>query len=229
MAIRLVVFDLAGTTWDDRGVVRTALHDAIATVGPDLKPAAIAGVQGFAQPMAVRMLLEGHGREDLFPRVPEIMGVFTARLTDHIARDPHIQPIAGIPAMFGELRAANVQVALGTGLTRQLLDVILDRLGWAGPNSPVDATVASDEVPRGRPWPDMIDRLRGLAGNVEPGEVAKVGDTPVDLQEGTVARCGLVIGVCTGGHSREDLSHHPHDAILDSAAGVSALVASHAR
>jgi phosphonatase-like hydrolase len=229
MAIRLVVFDVAGTTWDDRGVVRTALHDAIATVGPDLKPAAIAGVQGLAQPMAIRMLLEGHGREDLFPRVPEILDAFTAQLTDHITRSGPVDPIPGIPAMFGELRAANVHVALCTGFSRHVLDLLLERLGWVGPHSPVDATVASDEVQRGRPWPDMIDRLREQLGVPDPGDVAKVGDTPVDLQEGTVARCGLVIGVCTGGHTRDALSHHPHDAILESAADVASLVASHAR
>lgn len=229
MAIRLVVFDVAGTTWDDRGVVRTALHDAIAAVGPDLKPAAIAGVLGLAKPMAIRVLLEGHGREDLFPRVPEILAAFTAQLTEHIARAPCVQPIAGISAMFGELRAAKVYIALGSGLSRQLLDVLLERLGWAGPDSPVDATVASDEVQRGRPWPDMIERLREQLGGVDPGDVAKVGDTPVDLQEGTVARCGMVIGVCTGAHTREELAHHPHDAILDSAADVASLVAARAR
>lgn len=229
MTIRLVVFDVAGTTWDDRGVVRTALHDAIATVGPDLKTAVLAGVEGLDVPMAVRMLLEGHGREDLFPRIPDIMGAFTAHLRDHITRAPHVQPVPGTTAMFGALRAANVRVALGSDLSRPLLDLLVKRLGWDGPDSPVDAMIATDEVPRGRPWPDMIDRLREQLGVIEPADVAKVGDTPVDLQEGTVARCGLVIGVCTGGHPREVLSHHPHDAILDSAAEVPSLVASHAR
>lgn len=228
MAIRLVVFDVSGTTWDDRGVVRTALHDAIAAVGPDLKTAVMAGVEGLDMPMAVRMLLEGHGREDLFPRIPEIMGGFTAHLTDHITRAPDVRPIPGTTAMFGALRAADVRVALGTELSRPLLDLLIERLGWGGAESPVDAMIATDQVPRGRPWPDMIDRLREQLGVREPGDVAKVGDTPVDLQEGTVARCGLVIGVCTGGHTREALSHHPHDAILESAAGVPTLVVSHA-
>ena len=41
----------------------------------------------------------------------------------------------------------------------------------------------------------MIRRLMEQFGIDDPQRVAKVGDTPVDLQEGQSAGCGLVVGV----------------------------------
>ena len=46
----------------------------------------------------------------------------------------------------------------------------------------------------------MIDALRTRLGGIAYAEVAKVGDTPIDLHEGTMARCGLVVGVLSGAH-----------------------------
>ncbi|MGH7583705.1 MAG: phosphatase, partial [Gemmatimonadales bacterium] len=89
----------------------------------------------------------------------------------------------------------------------------------------LDATVASDEVPRGRPHPDMIDALRTRLGGIPYAEVAKVGDTPIDLHEGAMARCGLVVGVLSGSHTRESLAAHPHDALIGSIAELPALLA----
>jgi phosphonatase-like hydrolase len=227
MEIRLVVFDVGGTTVEDTGAVRGALHDAIASVGPDLKPAAIAGVLGMAKPMAIRMLLEGHGRDDLLPHVPRIHADFVRRMRDHFTSDPGVRPVPGVIEAIRILRSSGIQVALGTGFSRDVLDVILDRLQWGGAGAPIDATVASDEVPRGRPWPDMIDHLRERLGGIPEAAVAKVGDTPIDLQEGTMARCGLVIGVCSGAHSRDALAAHHSDALLDTAAEVPGIVLAH--
>ncbi len=57
--------------------------------------------------------------------------------------------------MFQTLHRAGILVALNTGFDRSITQVILDRLGWSNSRS-IDATICSDEVPRGRPHPDMI-------------------------------------------------------------------------
>ncbi len=142
-----------------------------------------------------------------------------------------MRPIDGAEAAFARLRAAGIRVALGSGFSRTVLDAVLTRVGWAAPATMVDATLASDEVPRGRPHPDMIDALRARLGGVPYTQVAKVGDTPVDLHEGTMARCGLVVGVLTGSHGRESLATHPHDHLIEQrrrsprAAGVAGAAA----
>lgn len=224
MAIRLVVFDVAGTTVEVGGAVHAALHDAVRAAGPTLRPGAIAGVAGLAKPLAIRTLLEGHGRDELLPRVPAIHDDFVRRMQHHFRHDPTVRPVAGVEDAFRALRAAGVKVALNTGFSRDVLDILLERLHWTSDAGLIDMTIASDEVSRGRPWPDMIDAIRERLEGIASSAVAKVGDTPVDLQEGTVARCGLVIGVCNGSHSRDELAQHPHDAIVDSAADVPSLV-----
>jgi phosphoglycolate phosphatase-like HAD superfamily hydrolase len=56
--------------------------------------------------------------------------------------------------------------------------------------------------------------------------VAKVGDTRADLEEGSNAGCGVVIGVTTGTCSREELQACPHSHIVGSVAEVPALLLS---
>jgi len=75
-------------------------------------------------------------------------------------------------------------------------------------------------VPRGRPHPDMIQLLMSRFEIRDPKEVAKVGDTPADLEEGTNAGCGLVIGVTQGTHSRTQLEEYPHTHLIDSVADL---------
>ncbi len=61
-------------------------------------------------------------------------------------------------------------------------------------------------------------------GVSDAGLVAKVGDTPSDLQEGIAAGCGWVIGVLNGSHSREELEVYVHTHLVDSICDVPALV-----
>jgi len=46
--------------------------------------------------------------------------------------------------------------------------------------------------------------------------VAKVGDTPADLEEGHNAGCGLVVGVTSGTHPESELTPFPHTHLIDS-------------
>lgn len=65
--------------------------------------------------------------------------------------------------------------------------------------------VGSDEVERGRPAPDLIQRAMDRLGLVDPAAVAYAGDTPVDIQSGLAARCGLVYGLTCGAHNESEL------------------------
>ena len=104
--------------------------------------------------------------------------------------------------------------------------MLLNRLGWHTPGV-IDASITSDEAPHGRPHPDMIQTLMKRAGVANTRAVAKVGDTSVDLQEGTNAGCGLVIGVTSGAFTGEELLAFPHTHIIATVAEVPAIVLSH--
>jgi phosphonatase-like hydrolase len=131
----------------------------------------------------------------------------------HYATDPSVREVPGAAATFAVLRRAGIKVALNTGFSRAVVEVLLARLGWQAP-AVIDAEVASDEVPRGRPYPDMIRLLMDRLGIRDARKVAKVGDTRADLEEGANAGCGLVIGVTTGSFTGEQLRSYPHSHIL---------------
>ena len=114
-------------------------------------------------------------------------------------------------------------MALNTGFDRSITRVILDRLGWS-PSRLIDAVVSSDEVPRGRPHPDMIFSIMAQLGVADAKRVAKVGDTPADLHEGRNAGCGLIVGVTRGTHSRDELQPHPHTHLIETVAELPGIL-----
>ncbi|MFX8957476.1 HAD family hydrolase, partial [Acinetobacter baumannii] len=84
-----------------------------------------------------------------------------------------VGPIDGAEQTFATLRAAGVKVALDTGFSREITTVILERLGWD--ETHLDGAVSSDEVPRGRPFPDMIQHHMDRLGITDFQRVAKIG------------------------------------------------------
>jgi phosphonatase-like hydrolase len=210
---RLAVFDVAGTTvMDDDGVVeclRRALEPHVA-----VSAAAAAAVMGLPKPVAIRELLAAHvaAGAPLDGLVDEIHLRFRLDMVAHY-RSGSLAPAERAEDVFAALRAAGVRVTLDTGFSRDILDVVLERLGWVQ-GGLLDATMTSDEVPRGRPFPDLIHRAMALTGVTDPAQVAKIGDTPSDMAEGLAAGCGLVVGVSYGTHTREQLSQ-PGVVVID--------------
>ena len=61
------------------------------------------------------------------------------------------------------------------------------------------------DVGRGRPFPDLVLVAAHRLGVDDVGQVAVVGDTPLDLIAGKRAGAGLLIGVLTGAGDRPAL------------------------
>jgi phosphonatase-like hydrolase len=220
MAITLVVFDLAGTTVEDNDAVNRCLREALGAWRLDVSPERINAVMGIPKPVAIRQLAEGTPLAD---QIDAIHADFVARMNRYYAEDPSVTEVSGAAETFASLRRAGIKVALNTGFSRDITRTLLARLGWERAGL-IDAAVCSDEVPRGRPFPDMIQRLMELVGVPDPRSVAKVGDTPADLEEGTNAGCGRVIGVTRGTHTRERLEQFPHTDLIETVADLPALL-----
>ena len=221
--IELVVFDMAGTTVRDQDDVGACFRATLAAAGVAVDVAAADAVMGLPKPEAIRRMLTGVGRSDLLADVDRIHADFVGRMRHHYTTHPGVGEVPGAAAVFAELRRAGVKVALNTGFSRAVTQALLDRLGWSGSPPAVDASVCSDEVPRGRPYPDMVWHLMRQLGVSDARNVAKVGDTPVDLEEGTSAGCGLVIGVTSGRGRREQLLAAPHTHLVASVVDVPRL------
>lgn len=223
--IQLVVFDIAGTTVRDDDAVGNCLREALAGY-VTLSRADVNRVMGLPKPTAIRELLElkqPEGGEVTEELVATIYEEFLQRMLRFYRTAPDVEPMPHAMETFYQLKEAGLYLALDTGFSRPIVDALLERLGW-GRSSLFDATVASDEVPRGRPHADLILKAMTLTGVRDAHRVAKVGDTPADLLEGTAAGCGLVIGVTNGNHSREELSAHPHTHLIGELQELPAIV-----
>jgi len=223
MTAQLVVFDLAGTTVLDPGGVSGCFRDALSVVGLVIAPADADAVMGLPKPEAIARLVATAGRSDLLAQVDAIHADFVTRMTQYYRTDPGVGEVPGAAAVFARLRRAGIRVAVNTGFDRSVTDVLLARLGWSCPGT-VDASISSDEVQRGRPAPEMIRRLMAQLDVTDARRVAKVGDTPADLHEGTDAGCGWVIGVTRGTHTREQLERHPHTHLIETVADLPAVL-----
>ncbi|HTL18614.1 MAG TPA: HAD hydrolase-like protein [Patescibacteria group bacterium] len=225
MNIELVIFDMAGTTVRDDDSVNICLREALSTQTSVTRDE-VNTVMGLPKPTAIRMLLEQKtGRPDQVPAtlVEKVYRDFLDRMLRHYRSAPGIEPMPHTLDTFCRLKEAGVCLALDTGFSRPIVDAILERLGW-NEGGLLDATVASDEVQHGRPYADLALKAMELTGVRDARLVAKVGDTPSDLQEGTAAGCGLVIGVTNGSHTREQLAAHPHTNLIATLAELPALV-----
>lgn len=221
--IELVVFDMAGTTINDDDGVNRCVRAALEQVGVSVTRDAVNLVMGIPKPLAIRQLLERYERPELVAQIDAIHADFVRRMIAFYQTDPSVHEIAGAAATFRRLRAAGIKTALDTGFSRDIVDVVLERLGWKD-DSLLNVTVTSDEVPRGRPHPDMIEKIMRELGVGDPRRVAKVGDTPSDLEEGTAAGCGMIVGVTGGSHTPDQLRPFPHSHLIGTVADLPALL-----
>lgn len=222
MSIQLVVFDIAGTTLHDESNVGIVLQQTLASAGVSVSLDEVNEVMGYPKPVAIRQLLQlredARYQEDDF--VDTLHRRFVNDMKTHYATHPEVREKTGTSAVFAALREKGIKVALDTGFDREITDVILGRIGWQQQGL-LDAVVTSDEVAQGRPYPYMIYHTMEQLGIKNIGQVAKVGDTISDLEEGTNAGCRYVIGVTTGAYSREALAAGPHTHLVE---GLSELL-----
>jgi len=215
MDIRLVIFDIAGTTLVDKNYVGMCIQQAFTSFGTHMDEAAIQSVMGWEKPVAIRKLLESlHSNKAIDEQiVNQIHESYLSNILTFFREDPRVKEIEGTTALFEQLRASGIKIGLDTGFDRKTTDIILDRVGW---RKCIDASVTSDEVANGRPAPDMGLKLMELTEVDNPAEVAKIGDTASDLQEGEALGCRYNIGVTSGAYQRGELEAYPHTHIIDS-------------
>lgn len=200
MNIDLVALDIAGTTVDEGGAVYRVLADVVREHGAPAADDDIRTWMGADKREALTALLGDPGLDVVEDAHTEFVTRLTARY-----RDAPPVPMAGVPELFGTLRAAGVRIALTTGFDRQVTEPLLAALGWTV-GDPLDAVVCASEVAAGRPAPHMIRRAMELTGVTDPARVLVAGDTILDMRAGHAAAAGIVVGVLTGGQSAAELA-----------------------
>ena len=224
MSVRLAVFDIAGTTVADDHAVANAFRKAFESYGydqvseEDVKP-----LMGYKKPMAIRMVLEKLGIDWDIELIENIHEKFVSEMMDYYEYSPDVKPMQQAENVFLLLKERGITVALNTGFSKDIADVILRRLQWKEKGL-INDYIASDEVEQGRPEPFMIQTLMQRNGIDDPKEVVKIGDTEVDINEGRNAGCALVIAVTTGAFTKEQLQEYNPDHIIDDLSQLPALI-----
>lgn len=224
-AVKLVVFDIAGTTVTDNNNVNDAFRGALEKAGYPVSPSEVNYIMGYRKIEAIKILLERFYPEQLSNEklVTEIHDQFTEDMRNYYVTTDELHPLPFAEEIFEILHSNNIKIGLDTGFTKIITDTIMDRLGWEK-GGLVDVVLSSDEVPMGRPHPYMIQHMMKRLGIADSKQVVKVGDTEVDIAEGRNAGCGLVVSVTTGSYSKEELEQYAPDHIIGSLEELPALL-----
>jgi phosphonatase-like hydrolase len=213
----LVVFDLSGTTVEDRGQVPEAFAAAFQRAGMSVTPDELRAVRGATKRQAIFSLMPAV--DDRAARADRVYAAFREDLSARYSKGG-VQPIKGASETFAWLRDRQIRFALTTGFDREITQLLLATLRW---EDIADAVVCGDDVAHGRPAPDLIRSAMARTGIEDVRLVAAVGDTALDLRAGWNAGVRWNIGVLSGAHDRQTLAAEPQTHILTSVASLPAL------
>jgi len=201
--ITLACFGLFGTAAQDDGMLEHAFAEACATQG------IVPGTTDYAHDMVAIHQKLGEPAVDvfrgLFPGNPgraEAAALSFERSFRAAIDRQGLLPVPGAREALEGLHESGVRICMITGLSRRLLGIVLDTLGWW---RLVDLALSPEDVPRGCPWPDQMlaAMLRLGIGDVQ--EAAYAGSTTSGIRCGKRAGARIVAGVLTGGHTRDRL------------------------
>ncbi|HEX9943764.1 MAG TPA: HAD-IA family hydrolase [Thermoanaerobaculia bacterium] len=203
-AFRLLVFDWDGTLMDSIGTIVACTQAAVQELGlGGLPEETIRGTIGLGLRETIDILSPGCD-DDLYGR---ILDCYRKHWLSTFCDMPLL--FAGVDEMLRELAAEGYLLAVATGKSRRGLDYALDQTGL---RDVFHATRTVDEA-FSKPHPQMLLDILDEMG-VAPRDAVMIGDTTYDLEMARSARMGAV-GVCSGGHCREELERFGPLACLD--------------
>ena len=216
MAIRGILFDKDGTlidfpsTWEpvlralalefSEGDARLA-EELVARAGYDrslgvFKPGSIWAAGNTLDLVGAWLPLAGDGERVELAR---FIDDYCAKTAPNTA-----VPVTDLGSLFAGLRGSGMILGVATNDVTRSATATLERLGVA---DQLIAILGYDSVARPKPAADMVIAFCAMA-EIEPDEVAVVGDNLHDLIMARAAGAALAIGVLTGNGTRRDLEPH---------------------
>eukprot|EP01059_Diplonema_ambulator_P035989 TRINITY_DN8758_c0_g1_i1.p2 TRINITY_DN8758_c0_g1~~TRINITY_DN8758_c0_g1_i1.p2 ORF type:complete len:288 (+),score=89.32 TRINITY_DN8758_c0_g1_i1:55-918(+) len=217
LGIKMVVFDMAGTTVDEGGIVYTTLKRVMREAGLTFTDEEFNAWHGANKKEVIAHFMKqcGAGGDE---EINQLYAEFEEELEAvYFDKDSPLKPIPGITKYFTKLRKAGIKIGLDTGFPRKIASHIIKKLGFA---SYIDGSCVAMEVGQGRPYPYMIYELMRQNGIESIKEVAKMGDTVRDIEEGLNAGTPYVYGCLTGADDRETLLKAGAFDVVDSVTDV---------
>lgn len=190
----LVVFDLAGTLVDcgSRAPVE-AFQATLSTSGVTASEDEVRQFMGMAKRDHLEALLAlsnlrrsftaHEGREPGSDDLDRLYEAFTPLQIEAVRRRAALVPDAR--ESLDHLRRTGVRIAVTSGYPRIIGEELLDAARPRGLDP--DISLFTDEVPNGRPAPDLVHRVMQTEDLTDPARVVTIGDTPADVRTGRAA------------------------------------------
>ncbi|MFV9551795.1 phosphonatase-like hydrolase [Algibacter sp. PT7-4] len=215
-SIKLVVFDMAGTTVNENNVVYKTLQKAINNAGANVSlDFVLKHGAGKEKHQAIKDIL--NNLESLDKKNYSSINIFEdfKTLLNLAYINLEVSPCHGVEQLFTLLKKAEIKIALNTGYNSAVANTLLNKLNWKQ-GYHYDTLITASDVDKGRPHPDMIYKAMKDLNIANTENVLKVGDSIIDIEEGKNASCGVTIGVTTGAHTRNQLKTANPTYIFDS-------------
>ncbi|MEZ5039441.1 MAG: HAD hydrolase-like protein [Saprospiraceae bacterium] len=210
----MIIFDMAGTTIDEDNLVYKTVQKALNTYHC---PADLLTVLSFAAGKEKREAIHdtyvavmGHAPDDAL--LDQMHAFFREQLGIAYEENP-MQLFPGVNQILAELKDRQVIRVFNTGYTKEVAEKILTKVGVTV-GEDIDALITADMVEHSRPAPDMI-HLAMQQFSCQAGEVVKIGDSMVDIQEGQEAGVKFSVGITTGAQQRAELAQANPAFIID--------------
>lgn len=215
MQIQCVVFDMAGTTVNENNLVYKTLQAALNhyNIPVDLNHVLLYGA-GKEKFQAIKDIISNspYALDEIVQL--EAFNYFLAQL-DIAYTDFDVTPMQGAEQVFTTLKQSDVKVVLNTGYNRATAENLLKKLGWSE-GQQIDLLVTASDVLHNRPMPDMILYAKNKLLIADTKQMAKIGDSCIDIEEGKNAGCLLNIGITTGAQTETQLMEAKPDYIVHS-------------
>ncbi|MEE6168954.1 MULTISPECIES: phosphonatase-like hydrolase [unclassified Mycolicibacterium] len=222
--ISLVVFDMAGTTVEDTGLVQQSFmaadsHAGLSKTDADREEMLryVSDTMGQSKIVVFRHLARGNEEQ------AQAANKEFERCYAQLVAEGNCSPIPGAEEVITSLRSHGIKTALTTGFARETQSAIIDALGW---QDLADVVLCPEPGVRGRPYPDMPLTALMRTETDSVSSMIVLGDTSSDVISGLRAGARASIGVLTGAHDTAQLSAAGATHILGSVAELPTLVAS---
>ncbi len=211
--IKMVVFDMAGTTVDEDNVVYKTLQRVINNAGYNFTlNEVLENGAGKEKLQAIKDIVQLSGKTPDENFAAGLYQVFDKTLEEAYSA-MNVKPQPGAEELFTQLHHQNILVVLNTGYNETTAKYLLKKLGWTE-GFQIDAMITATDVKNNRPLPDMIHLAMQKFSLGNAVEVVKIGDSIIDIEEGKNAGCGFTVGITTGAHTAAQLNTAKPDYVI---------------
>ncbi len=177
-----IIFDVDGVMVDTERLYVQTMRQVARRFGREVSDDTLARMMGRAPIESLRIFVSDLG---LAEDPHELMALRERMMLQSFEQG--LDPMPGLMELL-EWARPRLRLAIATGSPRRLLDVILDRLGIA---DRFQAIQSGDDITRGKPHPEIYQRVLGQLG-LPPEKCVVIEDSGNGVRSGKSAGCHVI-------------------------------------